>query len=192
MASMTRLISFVIAIFAIGGCGNGSIDASDTEVAVSANAPEVRFTPGAKSAHTVKGQMPVTIDYTIIGTPIVGQPVGIDLQVKSNIGPQPVTLSYRVNDTTAMQFTEAQPARVSIAASKDESPSLQQVRVIPMREGRLFLNVSATIESESGSISTVTAIPIQVGATPRETQQNGEVTRDESGELIHSLPAAEN
>jgi len=183
MASMTRVILPALATIAIAltGCGNGGVDTTD-----------VAASPGAKDQHTVKPQGPVTIDYTIIGTPIVGQPVAIELQVKSMLGPQPVTLSYRVNDSTAMQFTEAQPARVSIAASKDEAPSQQQVRVIPMREGRLFLNVSASVETEGGLMSSVTAIPIQVGAAPREIQDNGELMRDEDGEPIHSLPAAEN
>ena len=61
-----------------------------------------------------------------------------------------------------------------------------------MREGRLYLNVTAAIETEDGSMSTVLAIPIQVGAARREVQQNGEITTDENGELIRSLPASEN
>jgi hypothetical protein len=166
---------------ALAGCGSGSVDTTD-----------VGRSPSAKDQHTLKPQGPVTIDYKIIGTPVVGQPVAIELQVKSMLGPQTITLSYRVNDSTAMQFTEAQPARVSIAATKDEAPSQQQVRVVPMREGRLFLNVSASVEDEGGLLSSVTAIPIQVGAAPRELQENGELMRDENGELIHSLPAAEN
>jgi hypothetical protein len=103
-----------------------------------------------------------------------------------------ITLSYRVNDTTAMQLTEAQPASVSLVARKDDAPSQQQVQVIPLREGRIYLNVSATVEGEDGSLSTVIAIPIQVGVVPREIQDNGEVTLDENGELIRSLPATEN
>lgn len=183
MTSMIRVTLTALAIIAIAlaGCGNGSVDTAD-----------VSRSPGAKDRHTLKPQAPVTIDYKIIGTPVVGQPVAIELQVKSTLGPQAITLSYRVNDSTAMQFTEAQAARVSIAASKDEAPTQQQVRVIPMREGRLYLNVSATIEDEDGLLSSVTAIPIQVGAAPRELQENGELLRDEDGELIHSLPAAEN
>ena len=182
MASMTRVVFPALAAIAIAlaGCGNGSIDTAD-----------VGSSPAVKDRHTVKPQGPVTIDYTIIGTPIVGQPVAIDLQIKSTLGPQPITLSYRVNDSTAMEFTEAQPARVSIAASNDVAPSQQQVRVIPMREGRLFLNVSASVETEGGLMSSVTAIPIQVGSAPREIQDNGEVLRDENDELIHSLPASE-
>ncbi|MDH3431455.1 MAG: hypothetical protein OEM60_12305 [Gammaproteobacteria bacterium] len=183
MTSMIRLILTVLSMTAIAlaGCGNGSVDTDGVD-----------RSPGAKDQHTFKPQGPVMIDYKIIGTPVVGQPVAIELQVKSTLGPQPITLSYRVNDSTAMQFTEAQPASVSIAASKDQAPSQQQVRVIPMREGRLFLNVSASIDTESGLLSSVTAIPIQVGAAPRVLQENGELLRDESGELIHSLPAREN
>jgi len=190
---MKRFIFPVLAIIILAACGNGgNVDESRSDAAVANDAPEVSFTPGAADGHTVKPQGPVTIAYNIIGTPIVGQPVGIDLQVKSTLGPQAITLSYRVNDSTAMQFAESQSASVSIAASKDDAPSLQQVQVIPLREGRIFLNVSATVESESGTISTVTAIPIQVGAVPREIQENGEMMLDENGELIRSLPASEN
>ena len=190
---MKRVIPFILAMFVLAGCGSGGIgDESGSEATAENNAPEVGLKPGAKSGHTAKAQGPVTIAYNIIGTPIVGQPLGIDLQVKSTLGPQPITLSYRVNDSTAMQFAESQTASVSIAAREDEAPSQQQVRVIPLRDGRVFLNVSATIESESGTISTVTAIPIQVGAVPREIQDIGEVMLDENGELIRSLPASEN
>jgi len=186
---MKRVIFPVLAMVALTGCGGGDVDKT---VSAANNTPGAGSMPGAASNHTVKPEGPVTIAYTIIGTPIVGQPVGIDLQVKSTLGPQEITLSYRVNDTTAMQFAESQAASVSIAAHKDDAPSQQQVQVIPLREGRVFLNVSATVESESGSISTVTAVPIQVGAVPREIQENGEVMLDENGELIRSLPASEN
>lgn len=190
---MKRVILSALATVAIvlGGCSNGSVDEPESEAAVSSTAPEVTFKPGATASRTIKPQGPVTIAYNIIGTPIVGQPVGVNLQVQSTLGPQAITLSYRVTDSTAMQFPDAQPPRVAMAATNDEGPSLQQVRVIPLREGRLFLNVTATVETEDGSYSTATAIPIQVGSAPREIQENGEVLRDENDELIRSLPATE-
>ena len=188
---MNRVILFALATIVVAGCGNDGDSRSDDEATLSTKAPEVSFKPGATDGRTVKPQGPVTIAYKIIGTPIVGQPVAIDLRIESTLGPQAIELSYRVNDPTAMQFTEAQPASVSIAANNDDRPSLQQVRVIPLREGRVFLNVSASIETESGSISTVTAIPVQVGRAVREIQQNGEVLTDENGELIRALPAGE-
>jgi hypothetical protein len=191
---MNRVIvpAFAIAAILLTGCGNGSIDASDADAAVATSAPQVSFKPDEDAARTAKPQGPVTIAYRIIGTPVVGQPVGVDLEVQSNLGPQPITLSYRVNDTTAMEFAEAQEASVSIAATSDTGPTLQQVQVVPLREGRVFLNVSATIETENGTTSTVTAIPIEVGEAPRQPQENGEVLTDEDGELVRSVPATEN
>jgi hypothetical protein len=102
-----------------------------------------------------------------------------------------MTLSYRVNDSTALQLAETQLDRVTLAATRDERPSLQQVQVIPLREGRVFLNVSVSIETDDGTMSSVTAIPIQVGAAVREPQDNGELLTDESGEQVRSLPARE-
>ena len=58
-------------------------------------------------------------------------------------------------------------------------------------KGVLFLNVSVSIETDDGTMSSVTAIPIQVGAAPRQAQDNGELVTDEDGEQVRSLPAKE-
>ena len=159
MTRCNRIIIVNTISLALWACGDGTDKGSAASVAeevakISTSTVEVASKPGASNDQTVKPQGPVTITYKIIGVPVVGQPVAVDLQVKSTLGPRPVTLSYRVNDSTAMQFSEAQTLQVSIAPTNDERPSLQQVRVIPMREGRLFLNVSATIQTEGGTIST--------------------------------------
>lgn len=144
-------------------------------------------------ARTSKVQSPVQIDYQVIGTPIVGQPVSVNLQLRSTLGAEPYRVSYRVNDPTAMQLPESQLASVSVSPAAGEERSMQQVTVIPLREGRLYLNVAAEVETDSGSMQTVIAIPIQVGAVaPREILENGSTTTDADGKLIRSLPAKEN
>lgn len=179
--------------FVTSGCGNSNVEEPGAEAAISTDAPKVSFKPGASANHTVKPQGPVTISYRIIGTPIVGQPLALDLQFESSFGNQPFKVSYRVNDPTAMQLPESQSSTVSISPSGRDGRSAQQVTVIPMREGRIYLNVAAQFETEDGSLSSVTAIPIQVGsAAPREILDNGTLTSDEAGELIHTLPAKEN
>jgi hypothetical protein len=186
--SQKKLLVLVAALLA-GACSNGG-DENATEPVdepLATTAPEASFKPGPSDGQTVKLQGPVSISYKIIGAPIVGQAVAVDLQVVSNVGAQAITLTYRVNDTTAMQFPEAQPPSVSMAATNSAKPQSQQVRIIPLREGRLFLNVSASIETDSGTISTVTAIPIQVGSAVRQPQENGTVTTDENGEAIRVL-----
>ena len=192
---MKQSIISVLAMCAIvtGGCGNGSVEEPIADAAISSNPPGVTFKPGPSASHTAKPHGPVTISYRVIGTPIVGQAVALDLQFASSFGDQPFKVSYRVNDPTAMQLPESQSLTVSISPSGSDGRSAQQVTVIPLREGRLYLNVAAVFETETGSMSSVTAIPIQVGpAAPREILENGTVTTDESGELIRTMPAKEN
>ena len=193
MFSMNRVKTFLAAVLAgamVTACGGGEQPAPVAEQGASAETPVAVLTPEDKYSIIGKPQGPVRIDYRIIGTPVVGQPVTIDLAVRSNVGEEPVTLSFGSNDSTAMTFPESQQRMVSLAFVDDERIAGQQVTVIPAREGRLFLNVTAHLQTETGSLQTVTAVPIQVGSAPRELQQNGVVTTDENGELIREMPAS--
>jgi len=191
--SMKRMMIVLTATLGgamLAACG-GDQEAPAAEQGAAAETPVAVLTPDEKYSITGKPQGPVRIDYRIIGTPVVGQPVTVDLKVKSNVGDTPVTLSYGTNDTTAMTFPETQQRMVSLAFVDDERTSGQQVTLIPMREGRLFLNVTAHVQTDTGSLQTVTAVPIQVGSAPRDLQQNGVVTTDENGELIREMPASD-
>lgn len=200
---MTRRIALILAAASLAACnGNPATDgaAEDSSAASAEQAADAVDTTAAKTKsepfadRTSKLGPPVRIDYRVIGEPIVGQPVAVDLQVESSLGTRTLDLSYRVNDTTALTFPETQAESVALSPSLgagDRGLAAQQVRVIPMREGRLFLNVAVSIETDTGSWSSVTAVPIQVGQAPRERLENGTVTTDENGELIRTLPARE-
>lgn len=178
----------------IGGCGNNSETepVANIDENIAMTVPQVSFKPGSDEMTTSTLGGPVRISYRIIGTPVVGQPIAIDLRFASAIGTQAFAVSYRVNDATAMRLPESQAQTISISPTSGDEESAQQVTVVPMREGRLYLNVAATIETDTGSMSSVTAIPIQVGpAAPRELLENGERGTDENGEAIISLPARE-
>ena len=193
MNRVTTFFSAALAGAMLTACGGGSEQAAaPAEQGEEADAPVAVLTPEEKFSVTGKPQGPVRIDYRVIGTPVVGQPVIIDLKVKSNVSDAPVTLSYDTSDSTAMSFPESQQRMVSLAFVDDERTAGQQVTVIPAREGRLFLNVTAHLQTDTGSLQTVTAVPIQVGAAPRTLQENGVVTTDENGELIREMPASEN
>jgi len=190
------MLPFLMSMALIAACGdeagNGSAATSDANVIEpSASAPKVTFEPGGTDVTTVKPGSPIQISYRIIGQPIIGQPVAIDLQFDSALGATSFNVNYRVNDSTALQLPESQASRVAVSPTiaEERGKAAQQVRVIPLREGRLYLNVAAEVETESGSFSSVTAVPIQVGPAVREIQENGVVTTDENGELIRTLPA---
>jgi len=183
---MNRAILLSMAtLFLLSACGSDE-SAETSQAAASAAKTD------ASVVRTSEVQSPVEITYRVIGTPIVGSPVALDLQFKSTLGATPYKVTFRVNDPTAMQMPEAQSASISISPSSRNESVARQVTVIPLREGRLYLNVAAVVETESGSMQSVIAIPIQVGAaTPRRLLENGTVITDENGELIRTLPAKE-
>ncbi len=177
---MNRTLTIIATLLLVAGCG--SDNAAPTLADAKSDVP---------SSYTHKPQGPVAIEYRIIGAPIVGQPLAIDIEVRSLMGAQEIELNYRINDSTALEFTEAQPAQLTLAPSNDPAPVVQQVRLVPLREGRVFLNVSASVDADGSTLSTAVAIPIQVGAAPRQTEENGTLTTGQSGEPLHSLPASE-
>lgn len=193
--ALTRNAFPALAALCLVACGDTSDDsqAANAEVEVATSTPSVTFTPKGDTASAGKPSGPITVAYRLIGKPVVGQPIAVDLRVMSTLKGKPVTLNYRINDTTALTLAESQPQSVTMAAGADEDGGrAQQVTVIPMREGRLYLNVSASVDTENGSMSTVTAIPIQVGDAPRTMQENGTLTTDDKGDSVRVLPASEN
>ena len=142
-----------------------------------------------------KPAAPIDIRYTVIGTASVGQPVNIEIDVRSTLADVPITLDYRINDPRELEFDEAQPRRVELRTASDAAGSAaarRQVTVIPQREGRVYLNVSASMETGDGSMIRSIAIPVQVGGARSEPAVNGELMQDADGETVISMPAEEN
>jgi hypothetical protein len=190
MMRAKRLVILTIAIMGLAACGSDEANEQATgEVEVANAALEVSKKSGDPELGGAIGtpNSPFRIDYRIIGTPVVGSPVTVDLRVVSSQGSQPLNLEYRINDATSMMLAESQPASVRMEADGNDAPFTQQVTVIPQREGRFYLNVSAYFETADGTMSTVTAIPIQVGVGSRELQPHGEVQIDENDEAIRVL-----
>lgn len=156
----------------------------ETTVQVS---PKLQQSDDVYDGTVSKPGSPYAISYRIIGTPVVGSPLTVDLRIDSNRGSRPVNLEYRIMDMTSLLLAESQPRNVRMEPAANEKSFKQQVTLVPQREGRFYLNVSASIETDNGTISTVTAIPIQVGNAPRVLQQNGEEQLDENGEAVRVL-----
>jgi len=173
----------ITTLMLLAGCGGeSSVEATQSQGAEKKE---------ALTARSSELQSPVEITYRVIGTPIIGSPLALDLKFRSTLGDTPYQVTYRVNDATALQLPEGQSDTVSISPSAANEIIAQQVTVIPLREGRLYLNVAAVVETGEGSMQTVTAVPIQVGPAPRQATENGKVITDEQGNRIRSLPATE-
>ncbi len=192
---MNRAASIALSAIAMCGlaaCGNNGVDdtSPESETSLAKNAPEVSYKPQPEFDGSIaKPGAPFSVSYKVIGTPIVGSPVTVNLRVTSTLGSRPVKISYRINDASAMMFHEAQPLDVEVAIADNEDYISQQVTVVPQREGRLYLNVGTAVETDNGSMSSVMAIPIQVGAGTRDLVEQGEVQVDENGEAVRVLTA---
>jgi hypothetical protein len=189
MTVISRSTIIVLAGLLSAGCQEGGVDrdAGNDAPVSEARAPEpmdARTSAGKPSA-------PISIDYAIIGMPVVGQPVNVNLELSSSLRNRPVTLNYRINDARNLAFPQAQAQRVALPAFGDTDRVTEQVIVVPQREGRLYLNVYAEVETAEGILLKSIAIPIQVGRAPREQETNGEPRQGPDGETVISLPADE-
>ena len=176
---------------AIAGCQSG--DNAPAGVESTGAATAVHSKPGSEAKAQPspgKPSAPINIDYEIMGKPVVGIPLSINVKISSSLN-QPIRVNYRINDTTSLAFPDIQTESVSLVPIGDEAYSTEQVTVIPQREGRLFLNISAEIDTEMGTMARVMAIPIQVGSFRATPQVNGVLTNDEEGEALISMPAKE-
>lgn len=191
---LARLSLLVLCGFGLCACqsgtdelGNSEGSSAETTAAAQDNpvvAPEERrISPGKPTA-------PIDIDYEILGQPVVGIPLSINVKVSSSLD-QPITVKYRIGDVTSLMFSDAQARSVTLVPLGDKALSTEQVTVIPQREGRLFLNVSAEIETEIGMMARVMAIPIQVGSLRPAPRLNGDPITAVDGEALISMPAKE-
>jgi len=174
----------VIAMFSLGACGEESGHSATVSSAKSSAARDrAASSPGKPSA-------PITIDYEVLGKPIVGLPVAINVTVRATQVLGPVVVSYSINDSSALLFQDGQIERLEF--SHISELGMQQVAVIPQREGRLYINVSAEVQTPGGSMIKSMAIPIRVGSAPVPRQINGELKEGPDGETVISMPAQQN
>ncbi len=182
---ITNVLS-AVCLLALSACGAEVAEPTDDAVA-SKPATEASKPSSEFDGTVTKIGSPFTISYKIIGTPVVGSPISVELRVTSSIEMQRAQLSYTIADDSSMVLHEAQPQTVDAEFATNESWLDERVTVVPMREGRIYLNVGASADATDGRITTMMAVPIQVGAGGRELEEQGELGTDEDGEAIRIL-----
>lgn len=177
----------------IAACGGeDSAPEAGSEVDVAVSAPGAAK-PSAAALATSPGKpgAPIRIDYTVMGTPVVGQPVNVNIELTTDLTDRPITMRYRVTETGSMTFPESQPSMMELLPVAGRRSRSQQVRVVPQREGRVFLVVSAEVQTADGALLKTISIPLRVGRAPEAPDMNGEVVEGVDGERGISMPAAE-
>ena len=181
----------LVAVFLLAACGN---DAAEP-VAAQVDEPTTLAMPDKLADTSADGfdgtvskvGSPFSISYRIIGTPVVGSPLAIELRITSALESNLLQLSYTVPDDTSMMLHEAQPAAIDVEFATNENWVDQRITVVPQREGRIYVNVAAAVDGADGRTMTMMAVPIQVGQGGRELEEQGEVATDENDEAIRIL-----
>ena len=182
-----RYTGLVLALVWLGACGGNDEPARGGQAdaaAVPKPAPLVT-SPGKPTA-------PISIDYSIVGNPIVGRPVMLNLEISSSLDDRPITVRYRINEPGSMTFPESQPQELEVLPLRGAQVRSQQLTVVPQREGRLFIVVTAEVQADDGSaLIKSMSIPIRVGRSTGEPDLNGDLVEGADGEPGISMPAKE-
>jgi len=142
---------------------------------------------------TSKLRPPVDIEYELLGTPQLGQPLDIRLIVSSSIPNLPIEVKYQSLEPSAMSIM---PRGGNVSQSFRLMPNAEGIRetdqtitLVPQQFGRAILTVVAEMEGPDGIISTSQAIAIRVGNGAPDKKVNGVLSTDEDGGAIVSMPA---
>jgi hypothetical protein len=190
---IARFPLVVFCVCALTACQSDSKNVTGAETLSEQTTAVMRSKPASIDAPRMllrKPLAPISIDYEIIGTPVIGIPLSINVKISSTLN-QPIRMNYRIIDTTSLMFADAQAQSTSLILVDAEAFATEQITVVPQREGRLYLNVSAEIETQVGMMAKVMAIPIQVGSLQPALLLNGTITIGKDGEGLISMPAKE-
>ena len=182
MMRKIELLLLAAMVFGLAACGEDSAQPPAAQQQAAAEKGDDDFVRTPARPGTM-----FKVDYRIVGTPVVGSPVSIDLEIDSTLGDEPVEIGYQVPDPSALAMDEAQPRTLTRAPQAGERVIRERVTVIPQREGRLFINVRTSRSNDDGSASTMISIPIHVGAVDTSLQEHGELETDSEGETTRVL-----
>jgi len=199
---LTAGLATTVAALLLAGCGSEEPTVADQPVAdttstAAEDVPKKATTAEIAARHgdsPGKPVAPIDIDYEVLGEPRPGEPVEIELKLRSSLE-GPVTVQLQPREGLQMGASQAAEVRRETLRPLDEAssaaePATERVVVIPSAEGRFYLTVLVSVTTAQGEQIRAVSIPVQVGDQPPTLQQNGEL-RTTEGETVRSLPAKE-
>lgn len=193
-------LATAVAAFLLIGCGTEEPTSTDQSVTDTTSTVAVDVPKKATTAEIAARQgdspgkpvAPIDIDYEVLGEPRPGEPVEIELKLRSSLE-GPVTVQLQPREGLQMGASQAAEVRRETLRPLDDAsgePATERVVVIPSAEGRFYLSVLVSVATAEGEQIRAVSIPVQVGDQPPTLQQNGEL-RTTEGETVRSLPAKE-
>jgi|GEM_PF-897015 len=195
-------LATAVAALLLAGCGSEEQTVVDQPVADTTSTVAEDVPKKATTAEIAARQgdspgkpvAPIDIDYEVLGEPRPGEPVEIELKLRSSLE-GPVTVQLQPREGLQMGASQAAEVRRETLRPLDEAssaaePATERVVVIPSAEGRFYLTVLVSVTTAQGEQIRAVSIPVQVGDQPPTLQQNGEL-RTTEGETVRSLPAKE-
>lgn len=149
--------TIAVALVLTGCTGGGPEPGQDVATPAETGAPALELSGDAA---------PMTLDYAITGVPFVDQPIGIRIEVSSPVVDRPINLHYRSAETGSLSFPESQAETAVLAPAGGAEIRTQEFVVTPLREGRIYLVVSAELETPDGAVLRSISIPIEASQNP--------------------------
>ena len=164
-------------IFLFAGCGGQPSEQQAKEQVTSDVGQASPAKPGAS----------VAFDYELLGEPALGQPLEIRVSVTPAVPADSMSVSFSADASLAIQESAATMEQAEVKAGVSVEHTLV---LIPVEEGRNYVNVFASTEFAGGAPMVRTfAIPIQVGTAAEQAREPLET--DDEGRPIVSMPGEE-
>ena len=100
--------------------------------------------------------------YQILNTPKINETVLVNLLISSADKTEEIHLRYQITIAEDLKFNENQLRDIKLTPKMDGTDHNLQVSLIPLRKGRVFFVISATINYEKKSVTKTLSIPLNV------------------------------
>ena len=104
----------------------------------------------------------ISIDYEILNTPKINETLLVNLLISSADKTEEIHLSYQIMIEEDLKFNENQLRDIKLTPKMDGTDHNLQISMTPLRKGRVFFVISATINYKKKSVTKTLSIPLNV------------------------------
>lgn len=144
-----HFISMVLISFCLFGCGNQ--DEDDIYQDIKSEQIDSNFDENI-----------ISIDYEILNTPKINETVLVNLLISSADKTEEIHLRYQITIEEDLKFNQNQLRDIKLTPKMDGTDHSLQISMTPLRKGRVFFVISATINYEKKSVTKTLSVPLNV------------------------------